>query len=66
MATKTPLTGYEPNLFDIFEDYDGIDEIFRDRNFTQLIYDSNGQYPNLAEVDDEHLRSDSASPLQMQ
>ena len=29
MATKTPVTGYEPNLFDIFEDYDGIDEIFR-------------------------------------
>ena len=39
-------TGYEPNLFDIPEDHDDIDEIFTDRNFTQLIYDSDGQYPD--------------------
>ena len=66
VATETPLTGYEPNLFDTPEDYDGIDEIFRDTNFTQLIYDSDGQYPDPAEVDNEHLRSECASPLQMQ
>ena len=39
-------TGYEPNLFDIPEDHDDIDEIFTDRNSTQLIYDSDGQYPD--------------------
>ena len=66
MATETPLTGYEPNLFDIPEDYDGIDEIFKDTNYTQLIYDSDGQYPDPAEVDNEQLRSELASPLQMQ
>ena len=66
VAIETPLTGYEPNLFDIPEDYDGIDEIFTDTNFTQLICDSDGQYPDPAEVDDEHLRSEFASPLQMQ
>ena len=66
MATETLLTGYEPNLFDIPEGYDGIDEIFRDINFAQLIYESNGQSPNPAEVDEEHLRSEFASPLQMQ
>ena len=59
MATETPLTGYEPNLFNISEDYDGSDEIFRDTNFIQLIYDPT------TEVDDEHLRSEFASPLQM-
>ena len=53
-------------MFDIQEDHDDIDEIFTDRNFTQLCYDSNGQYPDPAEVDDEHLRSEFASPLQMQ
>ena len=42
-----------------------MDEIFTDRNFTQLIYDSNGQYLNPAEVDDEHFRSEFASPLQV-
>ena len=57
---------HEPNLFDIPEDHDDIDEIFTDRNSTQLIHDSNGQYPNPAEVDGEHLRSEVASPLQMQ
>ena len=66
MATATPLAGYEPNLFDIPEDYDGIDEIFRDTDCTQLIYDSDGQYLAPTEVDDEHLRSEFASPLQVQ
>ena len=67
IATETPLTGYEPNLFDTLEDYEGIDAIFRDKNFTQLIdYDSDGQYPDPTEVDDEHLRSEFASPLPRQ
>ena len=63
MATETPLTGYEPNLFDIPEDYDGLDKIFRKTNFTPLMYDSDLQYPDPTEVDDEHLRSECASPL---
>ena len=51
-----------PNLFDIPEDYEGIDAIFKDTNFTQLIYDSDGQYPDPTEIDDEHLRSEFATP----
>ena len=54
-------------MFDIPEDYEGIDAIFRDTNFTQLInYDSDGQYPDPTEVDDEHFRSEFASPLPTQ
>ena len=67
MPPKTPLTGSEPNLFDIPEDYDGIDAFFRDTNFTQLFNnDSDGQHPDPTEVDDEHLRSEFASPLPTQ
>ena len=67
IAIETPLTGYGNNLFDIREDYEGTDAIFRDANFTQLInYDSDGQYKDHPEVDDEHLRSEFASPLPMQ
>ena len=66
LATETPLTGCEPNLFDIPEDNDDVDEIFTDRNFTQLFYNSNGQYPDPVEIDDEHLRSEFASQLQME
>ena len=54
-------------MFDIPEDYEGIDAIFRETNFTQLInYDSDGQYPDRTEVDDKHLRSEFASPLPTQ
>ena len=67
IATETLLTGYEPNLSDIPEDYEGIDAIFRETTFTRLInYDSDGQYPGPFEVDDEHLRSEFASPLPAQ
>ena len=64
IATENPLTGYEPNSFDIPEDYDGIDTILRDVNVTQLSnYDFDRQYVDTIGVDDQHLRSEFASPL---
>ena len=67
IATETPLTGYEPNLFDFPEDYEGVDASFRDTNLTQLInHDSDGQYPDPTAVDDEHFKSEFASPLPTQ
>ena len=68
IATERLLTGYEhANMFDIPEDYESVDAIFRDTKFTQLInYDSDGQYPDPTEVDDEHLRSECGSPLPAQ
>ena len=62
-ATENSLTGYEPNLFDIPEDYEGTDAIFRDANVTQLSnYDFDRQYPDTPEVDEEHFGSAFASP----
>ena len=51
-------------MFDIPEDYTGIDAIFRDANVTQLIhYDFDGQKTDSTDVDDEHLNTEFASPL---
>ena len=64
IATENPLTGYEPNLFAILEDYEGLDTIFRDVNVTQLAsYDFDRQYVDTIGVDDQHFRSEFASPL---
>ena len=56
MAADAPLAGYEPNLLDIPEDDDGVNEIFTDPFFTQFLHDSDTQQPDPVEIDDEHPR----------
>ena len=53
-----PLTGYEPNLLEIPEDDDDVNEIFTDRYCTQFLNDSVTQQPDPVEIDDEHRRSE--------
>ena len=64
IAITNPLTGYEPNLFDIPEDFEGLDTIFRGANLTQLSNcDMDSNKPVTTEVGDEDLRNAVASPL---
>ena len=46
-------------MSDIPDDCEGVDVIFRDAHVTLLSnYDLDRQYPDIAGVDDEHLRSE--------
>ena len=67
MAADTPLSQVvSPNLLDIPEDHDGINEIFADPYFIQFLNDSDTPQPDPGEIDDEHSRSELTPTLQMQ
>ena len=51
-------------MFDIPEDFEGLDTIFRGANLTQLSNcDMDSKKPVTTQVDDEHLRNAVATPL---
>ena len=64
MAITNSLTGYEPNLFGLSDDCEGLASIFKGSDLTQFYnYDTDKKESANAEIDDEHIRNAVASPL---
>ena len=63
LATTTPLTGYEPNVSDNFDDIEVTASIFQ--TSINDLGDNGTESPD-AEIDDEHIRNALASPLYFQ
>ena len=63
LATITPLTGYEPNVFDNFDDTEGTTSIFQS---SSDLGDNSTEKSLDQEIDDEHIRKALASPLYIQ
>ena len=61
LAITTPLTGYEPNVPDNFDDIEVTTSIFQ----SSSVGDNSTESPD-PEIDDEHIRNALASPLYIQ